>query len=149
MNVELSHNSRSETDLRYLRSQRRSVPALSEPRPVQFKYRRQVRNVLINILREFVGVISIEVMQFCRTERRGQTPLPITQVAHFQMTDKKNFGQRAVYLDRVRPLLFPQPGKNERRIVFHADRVRNFAAGNFLPFEKPSAGIKHRRFLNA
>ena len=27
-----------------------------------------------------------------------------------------------------------KPGKHEWRIVFHAYRVRNFAAGNFLPF---------------
>ena len=34
---------------------------------------------------------------------------------------------------RIFPSL-PQPGKHERRIVFHADRVRDFAAENFLPF---------------
>jgi hypothetical protein len=47
--------------------------------------------------------------------------------------------------------IFPallQSGKHEWRIVLHADRIRNFAAPNFLPFAK-AIDWDQARFLNA
>ena len=35
---------------------------------------------------------------------------------------------------------FPQAGEDEWRIVLHADRVRNFTAGNFFPFVREALG---------
>jgi hypothetical protein len=55
-------------------------------------------------------------------------------------------GAQPLLIRRIFPT-FPETGKDERRIVFHPDRIRDFASDDLLPFVESVARDQAAPFL--